>query len=462
MPHSHRPWLENVFLRCFFSRPPSYWYPLLPLFVQHSDAVALGAALDGDDGAAFALLGSLISAPPPLSPTHRERAVAPLDPSRRYVLVSAFAMGPLLHWRNCSLFSNVLVLSSGGWGDVPLPHLMPLPLPLAQRGGSRPHFEREHLFSFQGRTEYATLRHVPSLPGSTGGAEGLAPSLSFTVGGRNSDDAEGSSDVTVSALASGGATLRRAYEHYSRFRPAVLSAILEQRGLGGVPADDDLLLFAAALTSDAAAWQGAFAKAALVLAPRGFGPTSYRLYEALQAGSVPVYVWGDGVEWLPYRKRANELWGSEGVALSVRADAMGEFVRSVCLLFGTAIGKTGPLDGEEGASKNGAAEAEQSHFPVQPSSVCAVPIVTRGLSEGGNINEGGGPSQRARVIHVPPASILARMEARIPAARDEFFTLPAVMRHVAAFFEDPASSDLLCQGKHRVEFRDTHGGPLAS
>jgi len=28
-----------------------------------------------------------------------------------------------------------------------------------------------------------------------------------------------------------------------------------------------------------------------VLCPRGFGPTSYRFYEALSAGAIPVYVW---------------------------------------------------------------------------------------------------------------------------------------------------------------------------
>ena len=40
------------------------------------------------------------------------------------------------------------------------------------------------------------------------------------------------------------------------------------------------------------------------LCPRGFGPTSFRLYEAMQLGSVPVYVsdhhhlpWTDEIDW---------------------------------------------------------------------------------------------------------------------------------------------------------------------
>jgi len=36
------------------------------------------------------------------------------------------------------------------------------------------------------------------------------------------------------------------------------------------------------------------------LAPRGFGPTSFRFYEALALRSIPVYLWED-VRWVPYK-----------------------------------------------------------------------------------------------------------------------------------------------------------------
>lgn len=39
-----------------------------------------------------------------------------------------------------------------------------------------------------------------------------------------------------------------------------------------------------------------------VLCPRGFGATSFRLYEAMRMGAIPIYVW-EGVEWLPYREQ---------------------------------------------------------------------------------------------------------------------------------------------------------------
>jgi hypothetical protein len=41
-------------------------------------------------------------------------------------------------------------------------------------------------------------------------------------------------------------------------------------------------------------------KSCFTLCPRGYGKTSFRLYEAMQLGSVPVYISND--HWLPYTK----------------------------------------------------------------------------------------------------------------------------------------------------------------
>lgn len=42
-------------------------------------------------------------------------------------------------------------------------------------------------------------------------------------------------------------------------------------------------------------------RSSLALAPRGTGPTSFRLYEAMALGAVPVYIWEGGrAPWLPY------------------------------------------------------------------------------------------------------------------------------------------------------------------
>lgn len=48
------------------------------------------------------------------------------------------------------------------------------------------------------------------------------------------------------------------------------------------------------------------------LCPRGYGRTSYRLYESMEAGSIPIYIWDD-VEWLPYK----ELLDWDKIAISI-------------------------------------------------------------------------------------------------------------------------------------------------
>jgi hypothetical protein len=37
------------------------------------------------------------------------------------------------------------------------------------------------------------------------------------------------------------------------------------------------------------------------LAPRGYGRSSFRFFEAMQLDTIPVYVWDD-IEWLPYKE----------------------------------------------------------------------------------------------------------------------------------------------------------------
>lgn len=46
-------------------------------------------------------------------------------------------------------------------------------------------------------------------------------------------------------------------------------------------------------------WMEVMARSEFSLAPRGLGPTSFRLYEAIALSSLPIYIWND-VKWLPY------------------------------------------------------------------------------------------------------------------------------------------------------------------
>jgi hypothetical protein len=56
-------------------------------------------------------------------------------------------------------------------------------------------------------------------------------------------------------------------------------------------------------------------RSVFTLCPRGYGRTSFRLYEALALGSIPVYIWDD-VEWLPYK---NELdWDEFAISINIK------------------------------------------------------------------------------------------------------------------------------------------------
>jgi hypothetical protein len=56
-------------------------------------------------------------------------------------------------------------------------------------------------------------------------------------------------------------------------------------------------------------------RSVFTLCPRGYGRTSYRLYEAMALGSIPVYIWDD-VEWLPYKDRLD--WNDFSVSLNIK------------------------------------------------------------------------------------------------------------------------------------------------
>ncbi|MBD2452895.1 exostosin family protein [Nostoc sp. FACHB-87] len=47
-------------------------------------------------------------------------------------------------------------------------------------------------------------------------------------------------------------------------------------------------------------WRSVMEKSTFTLCPRGLGQTSFRLYEAISVGSIPIYIWDD-IEWLPYQ-----------------------------------------------------------------------------------------------------------------------------------------------------------------
>ena len=64
-------------------------------------------------------------------------------------------------------------------------------------------------------------------------------------------------------------------------------------------------------------WEETMGRSALSLCPRGLGPASFRMYEALSLGSVPVYIW-QRRKWLPYEKELD--WSA--ISIIAPADEM--------------------------------------------------------------------------------------------------------------------------------------------
>ncbi len=162
-----------------------------------------------------------------------------LDRSQRYVTVVQCADG--IYER---LPHNTLVFGAGGVGDVPLPLLCDQHL--------HPSSPRDLLASFVGNVE-------------CGGPEyhrGFAPHSSWNPDGP-------------------GAMARRSMMEAFRGPEFHLE---DRRAIS----DDDSRHYVNIMS-----------RSKYALAPRGYGLTSFRLYEAIQMGCVPVYIYD--FPWLPYQ-----------------------------------------------------------------------------------------------------------------------------------------------------------------
>ncbi|MCX5713944.1 MAG: exostosin family protein [Candidatus Omnitrophica bacterium] len=56
-------------------------------------------------------------------------------------------------------------------------------------------------------------------------------------------------------------------------------------------------------------------RSVFALCPRGYGRTSFRLYEAMDLGAIPIYIWDD-LEWLPYKNRLD--WDAFSISINVK------------------------------------------------------------------------------------------------------------------------------------------------
>jgi hypothetical protein len=186
-------------------------------------------------------------------------------------------------------------------------------------------------------------------------------------------------------------------------------------------------------------WRGNSAKSIFVLAPRGCGRTSFRLYETFQYGSVMIYTYDD-IPWIPYADytqwrdpaakkdpsrmapvEADGIWGPNGVGFVVSYSELPTFFCVACKFLepGSAkkfIGKPFVLD--ENASCDCTSEVWDKMFPEDNSGIV-----------------------------IPPDSVIATMETRLHRISKQLFTLNGTVDQIRKFVREEKDSKLVCVPK---------------
>jgi len=200
------PWIENLWIKNFMNRKPETFGPFVPLFIQWVDALHHVTYEEIQN-----VLKKLI------------------QPDVMYVTVSQadFGLSQGQKFDMMKRFPNILVISAGGYGHVPIPLL-----------------------------KNEAQRDV-ACSSKTQACESRPYYISF-VG----------------------------QPHFGRDK--ILRTVLEVLG------DEHVKMY----RGDE--WDRVVASSKFCLAPRGFGRTSFMMYESIQLETVPIYVYDD-LAWLPYR-----------------------------------------------------------------------------------------------------------------------------------------------------------------
>ena len=228
------PWLENLWMSNISKLPLEAFKPYIPIFAPWNDIAESKHSVDRNTRARRGwsyrkLVAALRSLLRPnvayVTLTDRDRGITNMFPANKWHL------------------KNILVLSAGGYGHIPVPLL------------GRP---------------VATPPHRRRPPGT--------PAIAFV-----------------------GNLLGHPVRHGA-------TAALRQRGL---------VRDGAAVVYHGSKWREVRLNASFALVPRGFGRSAFSIFEAIQMGVIPVYVYEE-VEFLPYRGSKHADWDSFGFSFSIR------------------------------------------------------------------------------------------------------------------------------------------------
>jgi hypothetical protein len=323
--------------------------------------------------------------------------VAAMKPIFQYVTVIQRAAGPWLaggitgrHGATFfTIFTNMLVISSGGRGHVPIP-LLAQELPFLECSASTE--EYLHLASFVGHTQPGVrdslLKGIKIINPDIEASKLMLRSPAELQQLMISHDGEGA------ALAA---------TYLSGRWPAVSSINETRRELW---------------------WVRVMASAVVSLAPRGTGPTSFRLYEALQLGLVPVYIASQGSAWLPYLKRGERPNWDDGHP----AHEQSIWAR-IAFVVDTGIVKEANWFAPSSSTGLPAAQLFARTLNPLARTPAEVDITPGRLLD---VLESGQPR-------------LERMRVHVARVRDSHFTFDGVVRRIAELIDSPFDAELDCQ-----------------
>ena len=127
----------------------AFWYPLVPIFAQWTDAAVLNAKTTE--------LNALFNGP---SSPFRDDII--------YITVGQHDEGFLnINNKNCSAYRNILIMSAGGWGSVPLPLIKGFMHPSIENFPSWQRRTRKLVLSFAGKLHKGRDKMVRALDAST-------------------------------------------------------------------------------------------------------------------------------------------------------------------------------------------------------------------------------------------------------------------------------------------------------
>lgn len=255
-------WIENYFIDAFLNRPLESFSGLFPLFVQWSDLDYMQHSRD-------------------TSMSSRKRneiyheLVRALRPDVMYVTVSQANKGlEAVKVRH----PNVLVLSAGGEGNVPIPLIK------GKIARQSPPLLTPSSFTFD-----------VSFMGNIGHDYTRVKTMSIlrdVVREFNDNALTSNSSTTATRSTTTTATAGKSDRNST-------TATYAQSESKPPQPQAQIRFSVQAATENNTLWQQVMSNTIFNLAPRGYGRASFRLAEIVQIGRIPVYVYND-VPWIPY------------------------------------------------------------------------------------------------------------------------------------------------------------------